>query len=206
MNIEERIGNYHKLFPKYPLLYIVSNKRMEGVWYIGKARFRKTGYYGEYPTNYLARVRSLFPDCKKVLHLFSGIVKDLDSITFDCNPKLNPTVSGDVREIEKYFPENTFDLIIADPPYEKKDFEIYGVEPFNKREIVRKCQCVLKNKGFLVWLDLMVPPFSNKLWDFVGLILVTTGTNCRFRGTTILQAKKDTGKTFGGGNENIGMG
>jgi len=123
LTISERIENYHRKYPKYPKLYIVSNKRIEGVWYVGRALYRKVDYYGEYPPEYLKRIYTLFPDCRTRLHLFSGIVKDLNGTTFDINPKVKPDVCGDVMEIEKYFEPNTFDLIIADPPYERKDFE-----------------------------------------------------------------------------------
>ena len=188
ITINERIANYHKACPKYPPLYKV-NKRLEGVWYIGKTLFRKAEYYGEYPGNYLTRVHSLFPDCKKILHLFSGKVKEKGAISFDINLELKPDVCGDVMQIDKIFSQDNFDLIIADPPYETEDFKRYGATPFDRREVLRKVHPILTNGGFLVWLDLMIPPFSNKLWDMVGLILIATGTNCRFRGVSILQKK-----------------
>ena len=149
--------------------------------------FRKEGYYGEYPSNYLERIHSLFPDACKILHLFSGKVKEKGAISFDIKPELNSDVCGDILEIEKYFRKATFDLIIADPPYETKDFMKYGTTPFDRRKVLRKVHPILADGGFLVWLDLMIPPFSNKLWTMRGLILVTTGTNCRFRGVSIFQ-------------------
>lgn len=186
LSLQQRIKNYSKIFPKYPKMYLVNDKKMEGVWYIGRS-FKKGTFYGEYPTNYLERIYALFPDCENVLHLFSGIVRDLKGITFDINPDLKPDILGDVREIEKYFEPNSFDLIIADPPYEKKDFEKYGVKPFDKRKVIRSLHGILINNGFLVWLDLMIPPFSNKLYRMYGMIPVTTGTNCRVRVVTIFQ-------------------
>ena len=50
----------------------------------------QTGYYGGYPAGYLQRVRALFPEKRKVLHIFSGKV-DLAALpgdTVDINPRL----------------------------------------------------------------------------------------------------------------------
>ena len=145
---------------------------------------RRHGYYGEYPPSYLKRVYALFPDKNRILHLFSGTVKGR-GVTFDINPDLNPDVVGDVREIRKYFSDGQFDLIIADPPYERKDFERYGYKPFSKQRVVRDLWYITEKGGFLVWLDVIVPIYSKEQWSLRGNILLLTGTNRRVRVVTI---------------------
>jgi len=93
---EERAKSFSRKFPNYAPL-VVHNNRLYGTWVIGALYRQKTGYYGEYPYMVKERVLALFPDCEKRLHLFSGTVKDLNSITFDINPELKrrfATTSG----------------------------------------------------------------------------------------------------------------
>ena len=76
----------------------------------------KTGYYGGYPAGYLRRIRALFPDKQRVLHLFSGKV-DLTALpgdTVDINPSLNPTYVDDaqtLRHVPLEFVRSDFRLI-----------------------------------------------------------------------------------------------
>lgn len=187
LSLEKRAENYSKIFPDYPP--VVSSKGwLYGIWMIGNYYKRKHGYYGEYPPSYLKRVYSLFKDCSNVLHLFSGTVeKNLDykHTTFDINKELNPDIVGDVKNIKEHFKENQFDLILADTPYEKKDFAIYGYKPFSKQKVVKDLYHI--SNGFLVWLDLIVPIYSKEQWKMIGSIGLLTGTNRRVRIVSIFQ-------------------
>ena len=44
-------------------------------WIMGNDYRVKSAYYGGYPAGYLRRIRALFPDKRRVLHLFSGKVE-----------------------------------------------------------------------------------------------------------------------------------
>jgi len=180
MNLIERIENYKRAFPNYTHEIGVS-WRIYGIWQIGNYYKRKYGFYGEYPPSYLKRVYALFPDKERILHCFSGSLKDERGITFDINPDLNPDVIGDIRNIKEIFEKDQFDLVIADPPYERKDFDIYKQKPFSKGNAVRDIAYIVEPSGFLVWLDIMVPIYSKKLWDLCAQILLLTGTNRRVR-------------------------
>ena len=74
MDWEERIDHYVREtgFPRS--LFISEDKRVVGTWIMGNNYRVKSTYYGGYPAGYLRRVKALFPDKKKVLHLFSGMV------------------------------------------------------------------------------------------------------------------------------------
>lgn len=67
-----------------------------------------------------------------------------------------------MNNLSDCFTENSFDLILADPPYEDKDFEVYGYKPFPKQKVIKSCHKIVKSKGFLVWLDTRFPMFSKK--------------------------------------------
>jgi hypothetical protein len=128
------------------------------------------------------RILSLFPDCNNILHLFSGQILDRNVLTYDVNPDLKPTICDDVRNIEKYADAfGKMDLVIADPPYDKPDFEKYGVKPFNKSWVIRILGRIMKSGSFLVWLDTRVPMYSKKIWQLLGYVGIIVSTNHRIR-------------------------
>lgn len=187
MELWERAVSYGKCFPKYPPV-VVSGDWLYGVWFCSRP-WRKQEFYGEYPLTYLNRVMSLFPDCRDVLHLFSGslAVKGVEGTTFDIKSELAPDVVGDVRQIASLLDSDAFDLVIADPPYGVADFEKYGVKPFSKRQCLKDVRKICR--GFLVWLDLMIPPFAKIEWRLFGTIAVLTGTNSRVRVASIFERR-----------------
>ena len=181
------VQNHLKLFPHSSLH--VHEGRLYGVWMIGNNYKRKKGYYGEYPPSYLERVKSLFPHVKEVLHLFSGSV-DEGGVCFDVNPELEPDICGDAERLTDYFLENSFDLVLADPPYSKKDAEEYGTKYPNKAKVMRELHSVVSPGGVLVWLDTRRPIYRRDMWDFVGLIALDCGTNRLLRGVFLFTPKK----------------
>lgn len=185
---KERADNFKFTYPQYSPL-VIHNDRLYGFWLIGRWYASDRIFYGSYPPSYLKRVRSLFPDCYKILHLFSGTVEGdgINEITYDIKPELEPDVCDDARNLLEHFPQGEFDLILADPPYEAKDFEKYGCKPFNKSKVVKECSVITKPGGFLVWLDTILPPFSKRDWQLYGIIGLVQSTNHRTRAISIFQ-------------------
>jgi hypothetical protein len=191
----ERAEAFSRRFPQYAPL-VVHNNRLYGTWVIGALYRRRTGYYGEYPHTVLERILALFPDCGRRLHLFSGVVDDPGAITYDINPELRPTICDDVRNIKKYahiFRE--VDLVIADPPYEERDFKVYGQAPFNKPQVIRDLGEIMPPGSYLAWLDVTVPMYSKKVWSLLGHIGLIVSTNTRVRMWTLLERVKGGGRT-----------
>src|SRR6202451_2169463 len=111
MRLEQRIDNYVRetRFPRS--LFVSEDGRIVGTWIMGNDYRVKTGYYGGYPAGYLRRIRALFPDKRRVLHLFSGKV-DLAALpgdTVDINPELAPTFVDDAQALENV-PLAAYDL------------------------------------------------------------------------------------------------
>jgi hypothetical protein len=184
------IDNYHRVFKKYPKCLMDSGGRVYGIWMIVNFYKRKEGYYGEYPPSFLKRVYALFPDRERLLHLFSGTIKDEKSVTVDINEDLNPTVVCDVTRISEFL-DPVFDLIIADPPYSKADAKKYGVSLVNKRLALREARKVASKNAVLVWLDTQVPIYRKLDWELLGMIGVYCGTNRVFRVTSIFKANEE---------------
>ncbi|GAI37917.1 unnamed protein product, partial [marine sediment metagenome] len=104
----ERADNFSKSFPKYSPL-VIHNDRLYGFWLIGRWYASDRSFYGSYPPGYLGRVRSLFPDCTKILHLFSGTIKgDVNQITYDIKAELEPDICDDVSNLLTHFQESEF--------------------------------------------------------------------------------------------------
>ncbi len=82
MQWQARIQSYEKLTGFPGSLFVAGDGRVVGTWIIGNDYRVKSKYYGGYPATYLRRMRSLFRDKQKVLHLFSGQV-DLDQMPGD---------------------------------------------------------------------------------------------------------------------------
>lgn len=189
MSLKARAKWYSARFPDYPKL-VVDRGWLYGAWRVGHNYQKQSEFYGEYPPNYLKRIHSLFQDCVDVLHLFSGTVEKgfwKNEVTFDINPEHKPDVVGDVRELLRFFEKNSFDLVVADPPYEESDFKVYGQEPFNKNKVVDDVFEIVKAGGFLVWMDLREPQYKGKKWKMVGTISFSQGGNHRLRGIWIFQ-------------------
>ena len=151
--------------------------------------YRGNGYYGGYPPNYLKRIKLLFPDAKRVLHLFCGMTKTGNwpiETRLDSNLKCDPDFLGDAETILPTLSKN-YDLICSDPPYEQNHVK-YGTQPVNKRKIVKMCAPLLNPGGCLVWLDTRIPMWSKADgWKLRGTIGLNQSTQHLTRTITILE-------------------
>jgi hypothetical protein len=147
----------------------------------------QTGYYGGYPAGYLRRVRSLFPDKQRVLHLFSGKV-DLSALpgdTVDINANLSPTYVDDAQRLQ-CVPLKRYDLVLADPPYSVEDAERYKTTMV-KRNVVLAALSGLPPGAHVVWLDQVLPMYRKDTFDVEAVIGMVKSTNHRFRVVTIFR-------------------
>lgn len=182
---QDRIDNYSREtgFPKS--LFISADGRVVGTWIMGNDYRVKSTYYGGYPAGYLRRIRALFPDKKKTLHLFSGQV-DLAVFpgdTVDINPDLIPTYIDDAQTL-KQVPLEKYDLVLADPPYSVEDADHYKTTMV-KRNVVMRALQRLPLGAHVVWLDQVLPMYRKDTFAQEGAIGMWKSTNHRFRGITI---------------------
>ena len=187
MQWPDRIDNYvHETgFPKS--LFVAEDGRVVGTWIMGNDYRVRSSYYGGYPAGYLRRVRALFPDKRKVLHLFSGKV-DLAAFpgdTVDINPALNPTHLDDAQSLEQV-PLEQYDLVLADPPYSVEDSQRYGTTMINRNKVMRALQR-LRTGAHIVWLDQVLPMYRKDTFTQEAVIGMWKSTNHRFRGITIFR-------------------
>ena len=182
----ERAEFYKNKFPYWPTPR--ADKRwLDGVWLLGN-NYKGSGLYGSYPPNYLKRIMSLFPDAKRILHLFSGSLQKGNYIRFDINKPSD--IIGDAHKLP--FKPNSFDLILADPPYSLEDAKHYGKPLINRNKVVFQCSSILEPKGYLVWLDQVLPMFKKENLNLCGLIGIVRSTNHRFRIVSIFKKQENT--------------
>lgn len=187
LSLQDRIDAYVTCtgFPRS--LFIGDDGRIVGTWIMGNDYRVKSGYYGGYPAGYLRRVKSLFPDKRRVLHLFSGKV-DLAALpgdTVDLNAELNPTYVDDAQRLERV-PLAHYDLVLADPPYSVEDCERYQTTMV-KRNTVMSALSGLPVGAHVVWLDQVLPMYRKDTFAMEAVIGCVKSTNHRFRVVTIFK-------------------
>lgn len=185
MQWTDRIDNYVRVtgFPRS--LFLAEDGRIVGTWIMGNDYRVKSAYYGGYPAGYLRRIKSLFPEKKRTLHLFSGKV-DLSAFpgdTVDINPALSPTYVDDAQTLERV-PLEQYDLVLADPPYSVEDAERYQTTMIKRNVVMRSLQR-LRPGTHVVWLDQVLPMYRKDAFAQEATIGMWKSTNHRFRGITI---------------------
>lgn len=187
MELKDRIDNYVKV-TKYPRsLFISEDNRIVGTWIMGNAYGVKSGYYGGYPAGYLARIKAMFPDKKRALHVFSGRVDQSawPGDTVDLNIDVEPTFLDDAQSL-KNVPLELYDIILADPPYSVEDAEHY-VPSMVKRNKVMDALSRVAAGTHVVWLDQVLPMYRKADWRIVAVIGMVKSTNHRFRVVSIFE-------------------
>ena len=141
MSQQDRIDSYVQVtgFPRS--LFVAEDGRIVGTWIMGNDYRVKSHFYGGYPSGYLRRIKTLFPEKIKILHLFSGKVDTavMPGDTVDINPALTPTFLDDAQTLEKV-PLSDYDLILADPPYSEDDAEHYGTTMVKRNTVLKALQ------------------------------------------------------------------
>lgn len=184
----ERIKNY-STETGYPVAMSVGGDgRCFGMWVMGNNYHVTSSYYGGYPHGYLKRIKALFPDAERVLHLFSGSVDTMEcpGDTVDLRAELHPTYVDDAHTLEMV-PLGDYDLVLADPPYSIEDAEHYGTSMVRRNVVLKVLGSRMKPGAHLVWLDQVLPMYRKDQFSVIAYIGMVKSTNHRFRVITIFQ-------------------
>lgn len=188
LSLQDRIDNYHKVTGFPQSLWLGGDGRIAGIWIMGNTYRVKSQFYGGYPHGYLKRVKALFPDKERVLHLFSGKVDTavFPGVTVDINAALKPDIIDDAHTLAKV-PLETFDLVLADPAYSAEDTDHYGTPMVNRNLVIRALAERLRKGCFVVWLDQVLPMYKKTCFRTEAHIGMVKSTNHRFRVITIFK-------------------
>ncbi len=124
-------------------------------------RPNKSKYVGSFPLHFekkLLRELNIDPNKAKILHPFGG--KAEYGIRCDINPEVCPDYVCDAHNLP--FEDNTFDLVVLDPPYNDNYAErLYDTKKFGKlkfkkytSEAVRVC----KENGYVIMYHYLACP------------------------------------------------
>ena len=159
-----------------------------GTWFMGNSYEKKTDYYGGFQGNFLKRVAALFPDRRRVLHLFAGKV-DLERFpgdTLDNRPELEPTYCVNAETCAGVQLAD-YDFVLADPPYSQSDAERYGQCLVARNKVVATLAAGLPSGAYVAWLDQVYPMFSKVALKPEAVIGIVGSTNHRFRLLTVFR-------------------
>ncbi len=187
MNLQDRIRNYCKETGYPESIFVGEDGRIVGTWIMGNAYGVPSGYYGGYPHGYLVRIRALFPEKEKCLHLFSGRVDQSKwpGDTVDLDEEVEPTFVDDAQTLEGV-PLEDYDIVLADPPYSVEDCDHYKPTMVKRNKVMRALSRV-KEGTHVVWLDQVLPMYRKDTWKIIGTIGMVKSTNHRFRIITIFE-------------------
>jgi len=120
--------------------------------------------YGEEWILDLARDILENPDAK-ILNLFCGMNKQ--GLRVDIKEEVNPDVLCDAHELSQHV-NDTFDIILADPPYSNEEAEeLYGTPKLNYKTWTAEADKLLKSGGLLIVYHKYVMPNPNPEKYFV---------------------------------------
>lgn len=188
MTIDGRIESYRASINLPASLAVGDDGRLFGVWVMGNNYQVASGYYGGYPHGFLRRVRSLFPDKQRILHLFSGRVdlSELPGDTVDINAANTPTYVDDAQSLS-CVPLEQYDLVLCDPPYSVEDCDHYQTSMIKRNKVMQALGSRLPDGAHVVWLDQVLPMYRKDQFSVEGYIGVVKSTNHRFRVLSIFR-------------------
>lgn len=142
---------------------------------------------GGYPKGFLEWAYSLMgvDDPGRVLHLCSGSVKT--GVRVDIRPEKNPDIVADCTNVP--LPDESFDFILADPPYSKEWAKnLYGTDenyPLPGRITKEACR-LLKPGGMFGLLHFQVPVWRKPL-KLVQVYGITQGSGYAIRAWSLFK-------------------
>lgn len=183
------VEHWNKTFPKYPIT-VEDKGWVYGVWYCGTS-WQKVKLYGQYPPGFLKRALALFPTVAedRILHCPSGTLEGPGmTVDITVSEVQRPKVQASADNLP--FPDNSFDLVLSDPPYSIEDSKKYGCDPFPQRAFLAEAHRTLNPGGHLGFLHNRYPTYRKKDWKLVGLIAVVTGFERQTRMFSIFRCLK----------------
>lgn len=184
---QNRIDNYHTQTGFPNSLFIAGDGRIVGTFIMGNDYRVKSALYGGYPPTYLRRIRALFPDKQRVLHLFSGMV-DLVAFpgdTVDISAEHCPTYLDDAQKLTSV-PLEKYDLVLADPPYSVEDADHYKTTMVKRTSVMRALQR-LRSGAHVVVLDQVLWMWRKDKFELEAAIGMLKSTNHRVRMITVFR-------------------
>lgn len=96
----------------------------------------------------------------RLLNVFCGMNKH--GIRVDIKKEVNPDLCCDIHKLSEYIGENSFNVILADPPYSTEEAkELYNTPKLNYLKWTKECDKILEPEGLLIVYHKYVMPNPN---------------------------------------------
>ncbi len=146
------------------------------VWVL--PRPRPDAYVGSFPLHFEKKLWRLLGKPEKVLHPFGGLAEIGDSV--DLNATTTPTWVGDAHDLH-WIENNTYDLVILDPPYSDEESEwLYGTPALKPGRYTAEAVRVCRPGGYVAVYHIRQPsrPAGTRLVHRI-VVLTRTGHQAR---------------------------
>ncbi len=142
-------------------------------WWL--ARPSRSKYRGSFPLNFEEKLYRSLGDPREVLHQFGGRAEYGTRV--DLNPETEPDVIGDAHELP--FEDNSFDLVVCDPPYSDEEArDLYGTPPVRQGQWMREAVRVSRRYVATYHVRMLPRPSGTELVRVI-VILLRTGHSAR---------------------------
>jgi 16S rRNA G966 N2-methylase RsmD len=110
----------------------------------------------------------------ELLNLFCGMNKWGKRV--DIKEEVNPDICCDAHTVSQYFLPESFNVILADPPYSNAEAkELYGTPPLNYKKWTEECNKLLMPGGLLIIYHKFLMPNPNpKQFTVIKRVFVGT--------------------------------
>lgn len=127
-------------------------------WVLPRPR-RSNKYIGSFPQHFekkLIKLLNINPEKHKILHPFGGMAEIGERV--DINSEVKPDYVGDAHKLD-FIQDNTYDLIILDPPYnDEYSKRLYGTGKLKFKKYTSEAVKKLKEGGYLVMYHYLATP------------------------------------------------
>jgi len=93
----------------------------------------------------------------------------------------------DAQQSLRGVPLESYDIVLADPPYSVEDAERYQTTMIKRNKVVRRLAEGCRPATHVVWLDQVLPMYRRSEWSIIGVIGMVRSTSHRFRMITIFE-------------------
>ena len=154
----------------------------------------KSKYIGSFPLHFESRLLDLLrlSTSAKILHPFGG--KAEFGIRVDINPDTKPDYIGDAHNLDM-FEDNTFDLVILDPPYsDEYSVKLYATKGVKFKKYTSEAVRVCKEGGYVVMYHYLATPtipgtrlikrifMETRMWHKLRCVHIHIKDTCSWQG------------------------